>query len=70
MLVGAFAGKSQHMKIGVAYRSGAAGQTVLILSKATTGMAGGLIGMSRTNKAYSEAVANIHAALARSGQLA
>jgi len=69
VLGGAFAGDSQHIKIGVAYRAGAPGQTVLILSKATTGMAAGIIGVSRTNKVYDEAVGRIRAALASSGQL-
>jgi len=70
ILAGAFAGSSQHIKIGVAYRSGAPGQTVLLLSQVTTGWAGGVIGVSRTNNVFDEAVGRIRAALADSGQLA
>lgn len=70
VLVGAFAGKKhQHIKIGVAYRSANGGQTVLILSKLTSGAAAGLIGVSRATKAYEEAVAGIRTALVASGQL-
>ena len=70
VLAGAWSGKKhQHIAIGIAYRSGAAGQTVLILSKLTSGAAAGLIGMSRAKTAYEEAVGGIRAALAALGQL-
>ena len=69
-LLGAFAGKkNQNIKIGVAYRSAAPGRTVLILSRLTTGVAAGVVGMSRARKAYEEAVSGIRTALGASGQL-
>ena len=67
---GAFTGKKhQHIKIGVAYRSGNAGQTILVLTKQTSGAAAGVIGMSRATKAYEQVAGEIRAALAASGQL-
>ena len=69
-LVGAWTGKKhQHIKIGVAYRSLNAAQSVLILSKLTSGVSAGAIGVARAKRAYEEAVTGIRGALATSGQL-
>lgn len=67
---GAFAGKkAQHIKIGVAYRTSGEGQTLLVLTKLTTGAMAGAVGVSRAKKAYEQSVAGIRTALETSGQL-
>jgi len=69
MLLGSFAGESRYVKIGIAYRAVAPDQTVLFLSKVTTGWSGGLVGSNQMDRIYGATVGHIDAALASSGQL-
>jgi len=55
VVLGAFAGKSgRHLILDIGYASGDDGNFVIALTQSTSGMSGGLIGMSQAKKAYNE----------------
>jgi hypothetical protein len=52
MFAGAFAGKKQHMKVGVNYAVDPQGAQVVTIAQTNTGAAGGVIGASRLKDAF------------------
>jgi len=70
ILLGAFSGKSgRHLILDIASTSEASGNVVIALTAATSGMSGGLIGMSQAKKAYKETYDAVGTALQAAGVL-
>ncbi|MDR1393400.1 MAG: hypothetical protein LBJ62_05475 [Bifidobacteriaceae bacterium] len=67
--VGAFSGKSQHLRVRLSFRPDPYGNTAVSLASDTTGIAAGLIGVGRANEAYSELFGAIRATFAMAGVL-
>jgi hypothetical protein len=68
--VGAFAGKAnQHLRVKVNLAEDPNGNTAITLRSDTTGMAAGLIGVSRANKAYNELFTTVRGTFQQAGVL-
>jgi hypothetical protein len=52
LMIGAFSGKNQHMKLSANYAVDQQGTQVLTFRQANTGAAGGIIGHSRISEAF------------------
>ena len=69
IMLGALAGKKgRHVKLDVACQTVEEG-TLITLSQGTSGMSGGLIGMSQANKIYSDIYIIVGAAFRNAGVL-
>jgi hypothetical protein len=69
MFAGAFAGKKQHMKVGVNYAVDPQGAQVVTMAQTNTGAAGGVIGASRLKDAFTGLVGEMRNAFASQNRL-
>jgi hypothetical protein len=69
LAVGAFSGKSQHMRVFVSLASDPNGNTAVTVRSGTSGWAAGAIGASRAAKAYKELFGSLGATFQSAGVL-
>jgi hypothetical protein len=67
--VGAFAGKSQHFKIGVSVFTGPSGDPVIRVMKSTTGAMGGYLGVRRMDGVFAQVLADLKTRFTDAGVL-
>jgi hypothetical protein len=67
--VGAFSGKSQHMRVHIKLATDPNGNTAITVVSGTTGLAAGVIGTSRAARAYTEVFDSLGATFHHAGVL-